>query len=228
MKNINAPSKILKFGDFQRKGHNDKEMDFRHIKRIGEDKVIYLTFDICPSTKLDTEIIDFLTSSNYEASFFVCVDWVRKNQGSLDFSFLDNPSFTIGGHGFRHIDPLKQSNDEQLEDLNKALNYWTDLGKKIHWYRTPYGHPNETTFSFLEKNGIKCASWSGPVFDKKSDGIHLNPNEAAKFYIENSLRNGDIVLMHANGEGINTLKLLKEFTYNLSKQGYKFKKLPNV
>ena len=131
MKNINTSSKFLKFGDFQRKGHNDKEMDSRHIKRIEEKKVIYLTFDICPSSKLDDDIIDFLKKNQYEASFFVCVDWIEKNKESSDFSFLNDPLFTIGGHGYKHIDPLKQSNDEQLEDLNKALNYWIDYGKKM-------------------------------------------------------------------------------------------------
>jgi peptidoglycan/xylan/chitin deacetylase (PgdA/CDA1 family) len=228
MKNLNISSKFLKFGEFQRKGHNEKDMDSRHIKRIEGEKAIYLTFDMCPSSKLDSDIIDFLKKNKYEASFFVCVDWIEANQGEFDFSFLNDPSFTIGGHGYHHIDPLKQSDDEQLEDLNKALNYWIDSGKKIRWYRTPFGHPTEKTFSFLENNGIKCASWSGPVFDKKDGGVNYNPNDAAKFYVENSLQDGDIVLMHANGQGINTLKILKEFTYELSKQGYKFKKLPNV
>jgi peptidoglycan/xylan/chitin deacetylase (PgdA/CDA1 family) len=228
MKNIDAPSKILKFGEYQRKGHNDKEMDPRQIKRVGNDRVIYLTFDMCPSDKLDTGIIDFLVSNKCEASFFVCVDWIEFNEGSTDLSFLNNSLFTIGGHGYRHVDPLKQSNYEQDQDINKALDYWTKAGKTIRWYRVPYGHPTETSFKWFSHYGIKCASWAGPVFDKKSDSVPYNPNDAAKFYIENSLTNGDIVLMHANGEGINTLNLLKEFTYNLSKQGYTFKKLPNV
>jgi peptidoglycan/xylan/chitin deacetylase (PgdA/CDA1 family) len=229
MKNINTPSRILKFGEFQRKGHNEKEMDSRHIKRIEGGKNLYLTFDICPSSKLDVDVIKFLLDSDYEASFFPCVQWIEMNEGKSDLTFLNNSSFTIGGHGYKHIDPLKQSDDEQIEDLNKALNYWKDAGKSIKWYRVPYGHPTETTFSFLKSKGIKCASWSGPVFDKKEErAVNLNPNEAAKFYIENSLIDGDIILMHANGEGINTLKVLKDLTWDLSKLGYKFKKLPNV
>ena len=32
MKFLNVPSRFMKFGEFQRRGHNDKEVDPRHIK----------------------------------------------------------------------------------------------------------------------------------------------------------------------------------------------------
>jgi len=225
MKNLDVSHKFLKFGEFQQKGHNEKEIDPRQIKCIPTDeKIVHLTFDMCPTSELATDIIDWLIANKHQATFFVCVDWLKRNEDK-DLSFLDNPLFTIGGHGFQHIDPLKQSNSEQSEDITSACDYWNERNKKIEWYRVPYGHPTETTFTEFDKRGIKCASWSGPVFDKVAKNLHRKPNELARDYVENYLRNGDIWVMHANGEGINTFEILKEFTGIIQSKGFEYRKL---
>jgi peptidoglycan/xylan/chitin deacetylase (PgdA/CDA1 family) len=226
MKNLNISHRFLKFGEYQRKGHNEKELDPREIKRIDTtDKVVYLTFDMCPTKELATDVIDWLISNKIQATFFVCVDWYKQNQDK-DLSFLDNPLFTIGGHGFHHVDPLLQSNDEQSTDITNAVSFWLkEKNKKIEWYRVPHGHPTETTFEKFRELNIKSASWSGPVFDKVVKGLDRKPNELAKFYVENSIQPGDIWIMHANGEGINTFELLKQFTEKIQSQGYSYRKL---
>lgn len=226
MKNINIPGKFLKFGEFQRKGHNEKEVDPRQITNIASsEKVIYLTFDMCPTKELNEDLIQWLIDEGHEATFFVCVDWIKQNR-NRNLEFLNHSKFSIGGHGFHHVDTLEQSDDEQSDDIRLACEWWeSEMGKKIKWYRVPFGHPTEVTFQELKKRGMKCASWSGPVFDKVAKGISVNLNELAELYIQNQLKSGDIWIMHANGEGKNTFDLLKSFTSKIQKKGYSYRKL---
>jgi peptidoglycan/xylan/chitin deacetylase (PgdA/CDA1 family) len=230
MKNLDIKSTFLKFGDFQKKGHNDKETDARHIKRIeSAPKSIFLTFDMCPSHKLDTDIIDWLIDNQIKASFFMNVNWLNTNFQTTNLSFVDSPLFTIGGHGYNHIDTLKQSNEEQSEDIHRAYDELNKrLKEPIKWYRVPFGHPTDTTFKVLRELGLKCASWAGPVFDRRTGDSKKNNEKEYQSYVNLSLRGGDIVILHANGTGINTLEILKNFAKVVKERGYTFDKLPNV
>lgn len=222
MKYINVNRKtFLKFGDFlQRKGHMDKEFDNRLIKNIDSNS-IFLTFDFCPSKEIDQPIIDWLIENKIKATFFINADWMSINS-EKDMSFIDNPLFTIGAHGFKHIDPLEESNEEQLKDINFCLKFWKSQRKEIKWYRVPYGHFTDFAIQELNKRGINCASWSGPVLDKKSATFEENVAEQSKNYIEKYLKSGDILVAHANGEGINTLKTLKLIKKLADKRGLSF------
>jgi peptidoglycan/xylan/chitin deacetylase (PgdA/CDA1 family) len=223
--NLNISNKFLKFGEFVKIDNNTKEFDSRQIQQVFVlDNQIFLTFDMCPTNQLDTEVIDFLIENKIPATFFVNVRWFLQNK-SKDLSFLKNPLFTVGAHGYDHIDPSKQSDEEQLKDVRSCLEFWQDLDTEIKWYRVPHGHPTETVLNFFEENGIKCASWNGPVFDKQSMYTKYSPNEAAKFYIKNSLSAGDILIMHANGEGENTYEMLKLVVSECKTRGFNFSQL---
>ena len=226
MKNINASrSTFLKFGDYiQRKGHMDKEMDSRQIKNIDGSNSLYLTFDFCPSSEIDKPVIDWLIDNKIEATLFISREWMVMNEGK-DMSFIDNPLFTIGGHGFNHIDPLEESDDEQLKDIDLALEFWKKNKKDIHWYRVPYGHPTDAALQKFHKLGIQCASWSGPVLDKKSSIVDTNTYETAKDFVNNYLRSGDLLVAHANGEGIKTLDIVKLLKDKADSLGLVFKSL---
>ena len=226
MKNtLNIPHQFLRFGDYQKVSNNQKEFDSRQIKRLDVKDSVFLTFDMCPSDSLATDVIDWLVENKIPATFFVNVRWFLENKSTEDISFLKNPLFTIGGHGYDHIDPMKQSDEEQYEDIKAALEFWNDWDIKIKWYRVPHGHPTEKTFETFNQFGLSCASWSGPVFDKKIKHLHIDPNERARFFIENSLESGDIILMHANGTGINTLEILKELNAKVHSKGYTYRHL---
>ena len=210
MKFLNVPSRFMKFGEFQRRGHNDKEVDPRHIKRI------------------EGSVIDYLIDNRIEATLFVNVQWLLNNE-SKDLTFLQNPLFTIGGHGYDHIDPLRQSNEEQCSDILSAIDELESRLKiKIKWYRVPYGHPTEATFQLFKELGLKYASWAGPVFDKKADYVKDSSNVKAENFMNLSMRSGDIILMHANGEGEGTVKVLKDLSIKMKEMGYSYRRLPNV
>jgi len=227
MKNtLNISNRFLKFGEYTKIDNNTKEFDPRQVSSLFVlDDSVFLTFDMCPTDEIDQDVIEYLIQNQISATFFVNVRWFLQNKNK-DLSFLNNPLFTIGGHGYDHIDPMKQSENEQIKDIQDCLEFWKGLNKTIKWYRVPHGHPTETVLNFFENNNLRCASWEGPVFDKQSKYTKYDPNEAAKIYIENSLKPGDILIMHANGEGKNTIDLLKMVVTKCQSKGFNFRRLP--
>lgn len=224
--NLNISNKFLKFGEYIKIDNNTKEFDSRQISSVFVlDDSVFLTFDMCPSNELDVEVIEYLIKNQIPATFFVNVKWYERNEKNWDLSFLNNPLFTIGGHGYDHTDPMKQSDEEALEDIRLTLEFWKRKGIKIKWYRVPHGHPTETVLDFFKNFGLKCASWEGPVFDKQSKYTQYHPNDAAKIYIQNSLKSGDILIMHANGEGLNTIDILKMTVSECKSRGFGFRSL---
>jgi len=207
------------------KGHGDKEFDPNQIQRIEtEDRVLYLTFDTCPTSEVDTEMVKWLIDNKIPATIFLNVEWFNKNRDK-DLSFLKSNQFSIGGHGFNHIRPLRQTESEQEVDIHKCINFIkVELDRDVKWYRSPYGKPNEDTINILTELGIRFAAWSGHVFDK-SDTDLPDPNELSLKYAKRYTKPGDIWIFHINSEGINSLKTLKDIHEWAINNKYQFKKL---
>ena len=206
-------------------GHNDKELDPSQYTRIKtEEKVLYLTFDTCPTDDVDYQIIDWLVENKIPATIFLNIKWFNKNENK-DLSFLKSDQFEIGGHGFDHKRPTRQHFTEQRRDINRCVKFiQTELGREIKWYRAPYGKPNEDTINVLDNRGISYASWAGHIFDKAVPEME-NPNERAIEYMENYTIPGDIWIFHINKEGENSFEILKK-AYNWAiGRGYRFEKL---
>ena len=206
-------------------GHGDKELDPKQFTRIDtEEKVLYLTFDTCPTNEVDTDIIDWLIQNKIPATIFLNIEWYKTNK-SKNLEFLKSPQFEIGGHGFNHARPSSQDFREQTYDIDSCVNFIeNELDRKVKWYRCPYGKPNEDTFNILEPLGIKYASWAGHVFDKSVPELS-NPNKVGLAYLAQNTRPGDILVFHINGEGLNSLEILKIAHTWATENGYSFKNL---
>ena len=74
-------------------GHNDKELDPKQFTRIkSSEKVLYLTFDTCPTDEVDYQIVNWLIDNKIPATIFLNIKWMLKNEGK-DLSFLSNDLF---------------------------------------------------------------------------------------------------------------------------------------
>ena len=206
-------------------GHNNKELDPKQNIRIKTDeKVLFLTFDTCPTNEIDYDIVNWLVENKIQSTIFLNIKWLKMNEGK-DFSFINNDIFEIGGHGYDHKRPTRQNLAEQRRDINRCIKtIKEDFGKEVKWYRSPYGKPNEDTINILDEKGISYASWAGHVFDKAAPEIE-NPNEIALDYMEKYTQNGDIWIFHINKEGQNSFEILKEAYKWAIDNGYSFKKL---
>ena len=73
------------------KGHGEKEIDPNQITNIKTaEKCLYLTFDTCPTSEVDFEIVDFLIHNLIESTIFLNASWYYKNKHQ-NLSFLKNP-----------------------------------------------------------------------------------------------------------------------------------------
>lgn len=204
-------------------GHNDRFYDPLQIKSF-DNSCIYLTFDTCPTNKVNYDVVDWLNENKIEHTIFLNAKWYKLNYNK-DLSFLKSPLCTIGGHGFNHKRAFHMSYDEQYEDILNCKNFIKDeLNINIEWYRSPWGRPNEDTHKILSLFNLQFASWSGFIFDKQSDNSNLDLSKISLDFVKNSVTGGEILIFHINGEGKNTLELLQE-TYKILKNEYTFKKL---
>jgi peptidoglycan/xylan/chitin deacetylase (PgdA/CDA1 family) len=206
-------------------GHNDKELDPKQNIRIKTDeKVLYLTFDTCPTNEVDYQILNWLVENKIPATIFLNIKWFKNNEDK-NLTFLKSDQFEIGGHGFEHKRPTRQNLPEQRRDINRCVKFIKDeLDRDVKWYRAPYGKPNEDTINVLEDKGISYASWAGHIFDKAAPDVE-NPNETALDYMKKYTMPGDIWIFHINKEGQNSFEILKEaYTWAID-NGYSFAKL---
>jgi peptidoglycan/xylan/chitin deacetylase (PgdA/CDA1 family) len=207
------------------KGHNEKELDPNQIHNIPtEEKILYLTFDTCPTHEVDFEVVNWLVKNKIPATIFLNIEWYKNNE-TKDLSFLKSDQFSIGGHGFAHKRPSRQDLREQTYDIDSCVNFiQNELKREIKWYRCPYGKPNEDTINILNGLGLKFASWAGHVFDKTEPDLP-NPNILSMDYIKDYTIKGDIWLFHINKEGINTFEILQQAYKWAIDNGYRFEKM---
>lgn len=210
----------------KQKGHNEKELDPKQIKNIpSSDKVVYLTFDTCPTDKVDFDIVNFLQDNNIEATIFLNIDWYKRNKAK-DLSFLKNPLFSIGGHGYKHIRPIHQTVEEQTSDITNCINFIkNELETEVKLYRSPYGTPNEDTFNILSSLGIRFISWAGHVTDRESESVDYDLEKNLEIYMKQYIKSGDILIFHINLEDENSFPFLKTTHQILSASGFSFKKI---
>lgn len=226
MNSLNLPHKIMKFHKYQDFVANVKYNDKRYVINLPtDDKVIYLTFDFCPNLGLETEMLHWLVDNNHKATLFLSHKWISMNSDK-DLSILRNSNFEICAHGWNHINPLLQSDDEQIEEIEKSVSYIKDnWNENLKWYRSPHGYATETTFKTLDRLGLQFASWQGTVFDKTvTESIDVN--HMAIWQAKYHTKSGDIWIMHANGEGKNTFQLLKQLTNIIQESGFEYRMLP--
>lgn len=225
MKNLDIPRTFLKFGAFQKKGHGDKELDPRQVKNLEvEDSSVFLTFDICPSSLINYDIMNWLVDNEIKSTLFITVESMKRHEELSNY--IINENFTIGGHGYEHIDTLKQSNSETREDIENAYFWWRkNFDLALKWYRVPYGHFTEESIKTIHELEMRCASWAGPVFDRSTNESSCKPNKMAMDYVKNHSRSGDILLMHTNGTGKNTFEVLKETVKTFSNRNFSFETL---
>lgn len=208
------------------KGHNSKEVDPREIKNIpSSDKIVYLTFDTCPTDKVDFDIVNFLIDNKIEATIFLNIDWYKRNK-EKGLEFLKNPLFSIGGHGYNHMRPFRQSFAEQLKDIESCINFIEkEFNTEVKLYRSPYGTPNEDTFSILDSLSLKFISWAGHIMDRKAENVDYDLEKNLELYAEKYVKTGDVLIFHINLEDENSFLFLKKTYRILKANGFSFKKI---
>ncbi len=195
------------------------------------NKVVYLTFDDGPSSKVTGQILDILKEKNVKATFFVIGKNVASQPEVLKRTFAEGHQ--IANHGYSHNYKLIYSNTTEFE---KDINMGHDAIKNIlgegyvnNVYRFPGGSfGNKANFKEkLVEMDYVYFDWN--VLNGDAEGNNLTDEYLVKRFNETSKGYHVIIsLMHDTDAKSNTVRTLPGIIDKLIEEGYTFKTLGEV
>lgn len=154
------------------------------------DKKVAITFDCAWGAYDIDSIIDTLEKNDVKATFFVVGTWVDKYPDAI--KSLNEAGMEIGNHSNSHKHVNKLSYGENLEDMtNCNEKIQTITGKKVKFYRGPYGEYNNTIISVANELNMKVIQWDVDTLDYEGKTVQEMCDR-----IKKKIRNGSIILMH--------------------------------
>lgn len=179
--------------------------------KVVKEKVIALTFDDGPYAPVDLKIIDYLTSVNANATFFVIGNRVSTYPQSIEK--MAAGGFEIGNHSYSHADYTKislEEVDQQISKTNQAIEAITNQEVKL--IRLPNGNTNATVSAHID---FPMINWSIDSEDWKWRNAEDIYNSVMK-----QVHPGGIVVMHSIYDS--TYESLKLIVPKLQQEGYRF------
>jgi peptidoglycan/xylan/chitin deacetylase (PgdA/CDA1 family) len=164
----------------------------KSINKINtNEKQIALTFDDAPVNGKTNIVLDILKANNIEAAFF-CIGNRAENIPDL-IKRMHNENHIIGNHSYSHhfFFDLKSAKVMQAELAKTDAIVEQMIGKKMRFFRPPYGVTNPNLAKAIKTGNYHSIGWSVRSMDtiaKTEQKLLLN--------ITNNLKSGDIVLLH--------------------------------
>lgn len=176
------------------------------------EKIIALSFDDGP-TQYTKSILEILARQQVKATFFCIGKNIEHHVETL--RQIDREGHIIGNHSYIHNVSFDfWSSKKVQEDLVKTEALIEQIiGKKLIWFRPPFGVTNPNIAKAVHNLSYKTIGWSIRSFDtvnKNSDKLFLR--------LMNQLRPGAIVLFHDTCEV--TVEVLPRFIEAVKKEGY--------
>ncbi len=186
----------------------------------GGKPYVALTFDLCQDPEYpagyDAAIVAVLQRYGVPATFFMGGDWMRTHPEETK-AIAANPNFELGNHSWSHPDFTKLTEDEIAQQLETTEALLFELtGRRSLLFRPPFGFSNELTLQVAAQHGFRTVIWDSasgdpdPKFD--SDTILAE--------VQRTVRNGSIIVMHANGRGWHTAEALPFMIEYLQNKGF--------
>jgi peptidoglycan/xylan/chitin deacetylase (PgdA/CDA1 family) len=187
---------------------------FKSYYRANTEKhEIALTFDDGPHTCLTPAVLDILKVHEVKAAFFLIGRLAAESPAIV--SRIDAEGHVLGNHSFSHhyffdLFPARKMQDE-LKQTAEAIEEVT--GRKIRWFRPPYGVTNPMLASAVRRSGYISIGWSL----KSRDTVLTDSREVTDRILER-VRPGDVLLFHDSRSV--TPVVLKELIPALKKKGF--------
>jgi peptidoglycan-N-acetylglucosamine deacetylase len=156
---------------------------------------VALTFDLCPVLQRpgwDGQLVEFLQSQHVPATFFASGRWIVTHDAEVR-RILSVPFFELGTHGQRH------RHLPALDLLGSQYRYHPTL------FRAPYGEFDDHTRQIVADSGLRLVEWSVVSGDP-------DPHLTAATMLASlraGIRDGSIVIFHANGKGAHTREVVE-------------------
>ncbi len=135
---------------------------------IANGSEFVLTYDDGPDPEGTEQVLAALDAHGATATFFVLGTRAKRYPGLIDQ--LSSSRHDIGLHGEDHRRLTGRPWREVLEGLRGAKEALEDrTGRKVRWFRPPYGAQSLTTWYLTRRAGLTPVMWSGTLWDWRAE-----------------------------------------------------------
>lgn len=196
-------------------------------RKVGQEKVIYLTFDDGPHPEITAWVIDELKKHQIKATFFCVGDNLKKHPETA--KQLLTEGHQIGNHTMHHIKGWKHKNVDYIKDIEdcdteirKIHEQLNDEKAQPRLFRPPYGQIKPSQIKLLRAKGYEIIQWSDLSCDYDK---HLNCEKSLSALVKNA-KPGSIVVFHDSEKAENQLKqILPSYLEAMLAEGFTFETL---
>lgn len=192
------------------------------------DKVMHLTFDDGPSSKVTPQILDILKQHNIKATFFVLGTNVEKNPEII--SRMAREGHAIAIHSYSHdMKNIYASTQNFIDEINRTRDAIINIvGEKkcADVFRFPGGAFREERAEFKEillENNIPYVNWNCLTGDSETKTpISANLYNRAIRTANDSGQDSLVLLMHDTNVKQATVDSLPSIIKYFKDEGYRF------
>ena len=178
------------------------------------EKNIAITFDAAWGSDKTEDILNTLKEHDVKATFFLVGMWVDKYPEMV--KKIDEYGIEIGTHSNLHPDMSKLSEKQVNLELSSSVSKIESItGKKVEFFRAPYGAYNNQLLTCTENMNIKTIQWDVDTLDWKGITAQQICSNVFK-----KTKPGSIILCHNNSDHI--VEALPTIITNLKARGYNF------
>ncbi len=182
-------------------------------------KQIALTFDDGPSFRYSMKVLDILKREKVKATFFIVGQKAEEYPEIL--KMMADDGHELGNHTYYHsrITTLSEAKLlAELKDTSLAIKKVT--GKRVVFFRPPFGDFTRDERITIEKAGYKMVLWSVHADDFYHLGWGMRTPKSIENRVIRFVTGGDIILAHDDSEQI--VEALPVIIETLKKEGYSF------
>ena len=173
-------------------------------------KVIYLTFDDGPNSRVTPLVLDILDRFEVKATFFCVGENVSRFPDVFDE--VKRRGHTVGNHTFNHLKGFEYATDYYVRNVEKANGYI-----KSDLFRPPHGQIKPSQIKAL-KDDYRIIMWDFITYDYDK---RVEPEKIIA-EVKKRSRNGSIVVFHDSLKAEkNVLQVLPEALRFWKENGYK-------
>lgn len=191
-----------------------KEAMIEEMVDYSNKKLIALTFDDGPNLTITPQVLDILEKYSIPASFFLIGNKVSESTKPVMERMLEL-GCEINNHSWSHIAMNTLTEDEIKEEIQKTNDIIVEMvGVQPAFFRPPYISWNNTMYENIDLPficGILANDWVATQTAKMRTEAILN-----------SVKEGDIILLHDFEGNTQTVEALDDIITGLLDQDYAF------
>jgi len=181
-----------------------------------EEKKVALTFDAAWGADKTSKIVEILKQNEISGTFFLVGFWSEKFGDKI--KEINEAGLDIGTHSNTHPKMSTLSPAQQESELSISCSLIENItGKKVRFFRPPYGDYNDSLIQTADKLSLQTIQWDVDSLDWK--GLS---GEQILTRVKSGVKAGSIILFHNNSDHILdalplVISYLKENEYSMVK-----------